>query len=70
MHEQLALRNDGPFPCGSTVWETVKFETERREMFVLIFFTFSTPVLLLIFYFLKPPESLITNKGSKRGWLS
>lgn len=43
-----------------TVWETVEFETERRETFVLAFFTFPTPILTARFYFLKPPESLIT----------
>lgn len=68
MHEQPALQERWALSLRITVWETVKFETERRETFVLIFFTFSIPSLIAFFLFLEISSKFNNlNKGSKRG---
>ena len=67
MREQPALQERWARSLQITVWETVKFETERREMFVSAFFTFFHPSLTAYFLFLETSRKFNNlSKGSKR----
>lgn len=50
-----------------TIWETLTFDTERRETFVSTVFAFPNPIPIRSVLFLKSQESQMTSKGSKRG---